>query len=293
MDFRLRELRYFVAVAEELHFARAAARIGIHQSPLSKAITLMEHQLRIRLFIRTRRNTQLTQAGEQFLKDARRILAEVDRASRGIRAAAKGLRGRLTIAFAESVAHARLTRLLAQTRSEDPNADIHVLQMPFHDQLKALRDGTLDVGISLEPYQDAELTSFPLWKDTIVVALRPDSAIANRATIHPEELTGSVFVVAERSATHYELIAHVFDGSSFRPEKIECVTNTELLCTLVAAGYGIGLIGAVRSETIHRPDLVIRPLSVRDAHLTTHLIRRTADISKLIERFVGRAQKTC
>lgn len=291
MDFRLRELRYFVAVAEELHFARAAARIGIHQSPLSKAITLMEHQLRIRLFIRTRRNTQLTQAGEQFLNDARRILAEVDRASRGIRAAARGLKGRLTIALAESVAHPRVATLLAQTRSEDPDADIHVRQMPFQDQLRALREGVVDIGLSLEAYDDAELNSFPLWKDTVVVALRPDSALANRTTIHPEELTEPLIVVAERSATNYELVADVFDNSLFRRESIECVTSIELLLTLVAAGYGIGLIGTARAETVRRPDLITRPLSARSVHLTTHLIHRTADVSKLIERFVGRAQK--
>src|SRR5882672_7942008 len=93
-----RELRYFVAVAEELHFARAAARVGIEQSPLSKAITEMERHLGVRLFVRTRRSTQLTYVGETLLSDARRILAQVDQAQRNMKAAASGRRGRLRIA---------------------------------------------------------------------------------------------------------------------------------------------------------------------------------------------------
>jgi DNA-binding transcriptional LysR family regulator len=87
-----RELRYFVAVAEELHFARAAARVGIEQLPLSKAITEMERHLGVRLFVRTRRSTRLTFIGETLLPDARRILAAVDQARRNIRGAALGRR---------------------------------------------------------------------------------------------------------------------------------------------------------------------------------------------------------
>src|ERR1700721_769368 len=98
-----RELRYFVAVAEELHFARAAARVGIEQSPLSKAITHMERRLGVRLFIRTRRSTQLTAAGETLLLDARRILAEVDAAQRRLSAVAAGHRGRLRVGLGEDL----------------------------------------------------------------------------------------------------------------------------------------------------------------------------------------------
>jgi DNA-binding transcriptional LysR family regulator len=117
--FELRELTYFVAVAEELHFARAAERVGINQSPLSKAITVMERHLGVRLFVRTRRSTQLTYVGETLLPDARRILAEVDQASRNIKAAASGRRGRLRVAIGDGLADPRIAGLFAQSRDED------------------------------------------------------------------------------------------------------------------------------------------------------------------------------
>src|ERR1700678_3936276 len=120
----LRLLRYFIAVAEELHFGRAAARIGIEQSPLSKAITDMERHLGVRLFVRTRRRTQLTYVGETLLPDARRILAQVDQAHRNIKAAALGSIGRLRIAICDGLAHPRIAKLLAQSREEDPEIDI-------------------------------------------------------------------------------------------------------------------------------------------------------------------------
>ena len=102
--FELRELYYFVAVAEELHFARAAERVGINQSPLSKAITLMERQLGVRLFVRDRRSTRLTPIGEMLLADARKILAAASQARLSVLAAAEGRTGRLRIAIGDGLA---------------------------------------------------------------------------------------------------------------------------------------------------------------------------------------------
>lgn len=112
----IRELRYFVVLAEELHFARAAARVGIEQSPLSKAISELERHLGVRLFIRTRRSTTLTCAGELLLHDARRILAQVDQACLNIAAAASGRSGRLRIAVCDGLAYPRIARVLAENK---------------------------------------------------------------------------------------------------------------------------------------------------------------------------------
>jgi DNA-binding transcriptional LysR family regulator len=115
-----RELRYFVALAEELHFGRAAARVCIEQSPLSKAITEMERNLGVKLFVRTRRSTQLTYAGETLLQDARQILSAVDQARDNIRRVATGRRGRLRIAVCDGLAQGRIAKLVAESVNAPP-----------------------------------------------------------------------------------------------------------------------------------------------------------------------------
>src|SRR5258707_9705117 len=134
-----RELRYFVALAEELHFARAAARVGIEQSPLSKAITSMERRMGVQLFIRDRRRTMLTNAGETLLQDARPILAAIDQARRNIRTAAAGRRGRLYVAVCDGLAPWRIAQLVAECRRRDPEVDIQLVHNVLSIQVRDLR----------------------------------------------------------------------------------------------------------------------------------------------------------
>src|SRR5258708_23090856 len=148
-QFELRELIYFVAVAEELHFARAAERVGINQSPLSKAITVMERNLGVRLFVRTRRSTRLTAIGELLLSHARRILAEVDQARRSLIATASGRKGLLRVALCDGLAHPRIARLLAVSRREDPEVDLRITHSSFRAQLRELPSGSLPSALSL------------------------------------------------------------------------------------------------------------------------------------------------
>ena len=182
-QWKLRLLRYFIAVAEELHFGRAAARVGIEQSPLSKAITDMERRLGVRLFIRTRRSTQLTYVGETLLPDARRILVEVDQAHRNIKAAALGRRGRLRVAIGDGLADPRIAALFARSRDEDSEIDIQIMHSPWSAQLHGLRSGVLDVGFTLCPSDDRDLRSVPLWKDPAALIMCLDHPLATQPSI--------------------------------------------------------------------------------------------------------------
>jgi DNA-binding transcriptional LysR family regulator len=158
-----RQLRYFVALAEELHFARAAARVGIEQPPLSKAISELERELNVRLFIRTRRSTQLTYVGETLLKDAKAILNHLNEAHRNLRAAASGSVGRLRIAICDGTAHPRLVRVIAETRRVDPHVDIHLVHCSVSLQLRQLHSDQIDVALSLVKSSDPDLRAVPLW----------------------------------------------------------------------------------------------------------------------------------
>ena len=288
----LRHLRYFIAVAEELHFARAAARVGIEQSPLSKAISEMERHLGVRLFVRTRRSTQLTYVGETLLPDARRILAHVDQAHRNLKAAASGHRGRLRIAICDGLAHPRIAKLLAQSRAEDPEVDVQIMHSALPVQLSQLCSGVLDIAFSLSPRNDQQLKSVPLWKDPAALVMRPDHSLTAQAIVRQIDAdTGPLILLGERLLLTMEPIDEWLLSSEQQPESIEYVVSIELLLTLVAAGYGVGLISVAQAETIRRPDLVIRPLSVRGATITTFLIRRREDPSSVVARFTERAQK--
>jgi DNA-binding transcriptional LysR family regulator len=288
----LRLLRYFIAVAEELHFGRAAARIGIEQSPLSKAITDMERRLGVRLFVRTRRSTQLTYVGETLLPDARRILAEVDQAQRNIKAAASGRRGQLRIAIGDGLADPRIAGLFARSRDEDSEIDIQIMHSPWSAQLRALRSGLLDVGFTLRPSDDRDLRSVPLWKDSAAFIMRPDHPLATQPDIRQiDSDSGAVILLGERLSAGTEPIDAWLLSSAQTAQSVEYVASMELLLTMVAAGFGAGLISATQAETNRRSDLVIRPLQIPGAIVTTYLIHRHDDPSSVVARFTARAQK--
>jgi DNA-binding transcriptional LysR family regulator len=288
----LRELRYFIAVAEELHFARAAARVGIEQSPLSKAITEMERHLGVRLFIRTRRSTQLTYVGKTLLPDARRILAEVDQALRNMKAAALGRRGRLRIAIGDGLTDPRIAELFARSRAEDPEIDIQIMHSPLMAQLRDLHSGALDIGFALSPSNDRELRSVPLWKDPAALVLRPDHPLSAEPAIRQIDAdTGALILLGERVSAGTEPIDAWLLSSAQTATSIEYVASIELLLTKVAAGYGAGLISATQAETHRRSDLVMRPLHIPGALITTYLLHRHDDPSRVVARFTERAQQ--
>ena len=147
MDFRL--MRYFVAVAEELHLARAAERLGIEQSPVSRAMRDLEEALGVQLFDRRERKMRLTWAGQVFLDECRRVLMTVEQAVKAARSAAQGYRGYLRIGICDSLAQPRIAALLARSREDEPELEIRVFEMPFVQQVKELRNDLLDIGFAL------------------------------------------------------------------------------------------------------------------------------------------------
>ena len=145
----LRHLRYFLAVAEELHFARAAERLHIDQSPLSRAVKELEEELGARLFVRTTRSTQLTRAGRLFLEHVPRVFASIEQARDSVRSAANGFHGQLRIALSDGITPSRLPALLAQCREEDPEVKVRLCEVPLAQQIRGLQDDLYDAGFSM------------------------------------------------------------------------------------------------------------------------------------------------
>jgi DNA-binding transcriptional LysR family regulator len=310
--FELRELYYFVAVAEELHFARAAERVGIHQSPLSKAITLMERHLGVRLFVRDRRCTQLTPIGEALLNDARRILADAEHAHQGIIAAAAGRTGRVRIALADGLAHPRVAALLRRTYGQESGIDVHVIHGSLSEQLRLLRSNLLDVGLAatapdfralaMSNQTDSvvptisfgdDIHATPLWRDSLSVILdrAHAAAAAAKAEIDWDVLAKEKLITIGEKPPAFDAGGTLIEVNGSPRNRITYVASVELLLTLVAAGKGAGLVGSALAETVHRDDLAVRPLSTRRPKITTLLLRRSDDDSPLVGRFFDRAQK--
>ena len=147
----LRQLRYFVAVAEELHFRRAAARLHISQPPLSQQIKRLEEELGLRLLVRTRRSVQLTPAGAAFLRDARALLAELDRAVATARRLDAGQTGRLRVSFVGSALLSIVPGAVQRFRASHAGVEIELRERPTVEQLRALAAGVLDVGLVRPP----------------------------------------------------------------------------------------------------------------------------------------------
>ncbi len=167
----LRHLRYFLAVAEELRFARAAEKLHIEQSPLSRAIKELEEELGVLLFARTTRSTRLTHAGTLFLEHVRRVLAALEQARDSVKAAANGFHGQLRVALSDGITPSRLSALLALCRQEEPEVEIRFFEVPLSQQIKGLHNDLYDVGFAQSNEVGDGIVAMPAWSDALMVAV--------------------------------------------------------------------------------------------------------------------------
>ena len=170
MGVELRHLRYFVAVAEERHFGRAADRLHIVQPALSKQVIALERELGLELLDRTR-GVKLTQAGEVFYAEAKAILERVERATAATKATAKGEAGSLAIGYVGTAPWSVLPAILREHRRLHPDLRFHLDELGTSDQLERIRDGSLDVGFARRLALDDVLVFEPVWRESYVVAL--------------------------------------------------------------------------------------------------------------------------
>lgn len=167
----LRHLRCFIAVAEELHFARSAERLHIEQSPLSRATKELEEDLGVQLFARTTRSTRLTRAGQIFLECVPRVFTALEQTRAGAKSVAAGFQGRLRIALSDGITPPRLTALLAQCRQGELEVEIRPSEMLLSKQIRGLHDDLYGVGFAQSAEVGDGLLAEPVWSDPLVVAV--------------------------------------------------------------------------------------------------------------------------
>jgi DNA-binding transcriptional LysR family regulator len=263
----LRHLRYFLAVAEELHFRRAAARLHISQPPLSQQIRALERELGVTLLERNRRRVALTAAGESFRDDARTILAAVERASERARNVARGSLGTLSIGFVGSAMFSTtLPDILRAFRAGHPDVELVLRELPTTVQLQALVGGELDVGVIRGPVAESEidpqLELMTIQRERLVAALPADHPLAARRRLRAEDLRGETFVIlARREAPGlYAGLALAMGKAGGVPDDVLEVVEMQTIISLVAGGFGVSLVPASVGE-VDRSGVAFRPIA--------------------------------
>lgn len=286
----LRHLRCFLAVAEELHFARAADRLHIEQSPLSRAIKELEEELGVQLFVRTTRSTRLTRAGALFLENVPRVFTVLQQACDSVKAVAAGYHGQLRIALSDSISQGRLTALLALCREQEPDVDIRLYEVPFAQQVKGLSGDLYDAGFAQCADVDDGLITVPAWSDPIVVAVPARHPLLAHKRIPLEEVLRYPLVLCDPDACEgcSRQLARALRAVDREPIVAEQVSSHELMITLVAAGFGLGFATEAHVSACNHPDIVTRPLAGRPPMLTTYLLRRDTEPPEQLRRFIER-----
>jgi len=288
----LRHLRCFLAVAEELHFGRAAERLHIEQSPLSRSIKELEEELGEQLFVRTSRSTRLTRAGRLFLEHVPRIFTALQQARDSVNAAANGFHGQLRIALSDGVTPSRLPSLLALCREEEPEVEIRLSEVLLSQQIKGLNDDLYDVGFAQSDEVGDGIVAEPIWSDPLWVAVPARHPILKHKRIPLDEVLRYPLVLCHPQVFegHAQQLERVLRRADIEPLIAERVASFDLMMALVSAGFALGLAGAPHITSSREPGVVARPLAGRSPVLTTYLLRRETETSETISRFIDRVR---
>lgn len=261
----LRHFRYFVAVAEELHFGRAAESLHIAQPALSIQIKKMEQQLGTALFERTSRSVALTEAGQLFRDQVEKALYYAEQAERVVKEAQQGNVGKLMIAYTGSVTYSGLLATYLQSfRHQKPNIELQLQEMDPFSQLESLQSGDLDLGF---------LTTFslnvPSYINTIklkawppCVALPEQHPLSQQQSVDIEELRHQPFITYSGSP-HNDGAEAIRLLASFEPQILSKQSNIMSVLALVSSGLGVSIMPAALKHTLHQPGLVFKPLTPR------------------------------
>ncbi|GGY11268.1 LysR substrate-binding domain-containing protein [Streptomyces minutiscleroticus] len=262
--FTLTQLASFVAVAEELHFTRAAERLNMTQPPLSRQIQLLENELQVQLLDRTNRSVRLTPAGRAFLAEARRILREAEHATLAVRRVSTGEAGAIAVGFTAASAYSALGGLLATARTALPGVEILLHELVTRDQLEAVSEGSLDVGLIRPSAIGADLATRTAVREGLVAALPAGHPMAAAdGPVQVKEFDGQNFLMYSPIEARYfhELLISIFRAAHVRPVFTQYLSQVHSILALVNTGWGIALVPEAATQ-MRYSGVVFRPLSL-------------------------------
>lgn len=285
----LRHLRYFIAVAEELNFRRAAERVHIDQTPLSRTIRDLEERWSVQLFVRAPRQLHLTPAGKKLLEEARKLLVRLDRTKRAVRQTHHLYRAPLRVGVADGIAQPKLSESLNRWRSAAPEVPLELVEMRSRELVVALKNEEVDVGFSFGVLDDASIAQMPAWRYRLMAVLASGHELATRPVIGLQELLAFPLLACneERLPGLFAQVRDIARKYVQQPTSAGEAFTLSGYVTRIAVGAGVGLGDAGHVQALQRDDVVVLPLE-EEEYITTfvlHKPKRFAD-AESVQRFL-------
>lgn len=284
--------RVVVALADELHFGRAATRLSLAQPALSKRLRRIEVELGAVLFERTRRRVELTAPGAALVPLSRRVISLATRAEEAARAAAAGELGRVTLGIVSSAVYDVLPRMMARARAEMPGVRVTIRETSSAPQVDALASGEIDVGITHELAEQQEIESRLLVSIPLLLAVPLEHRLATAPIVSLADASAEPFIIFPRAIapTLHDRVVALCEAAGFSPLIEQEAATMQSITSLVAAGLGVAIV----TETIAERTAGVRflPLNSASAYAELRLIWRTDEASAAVVRFVDAALAT-
>ncbi len=290
----LRHLRYFVTLAEELHFGRAAERLHIAQPPLSQQIRQLEIELGFDLFHRTKRKVQLTEAGLVFLEEAQQILKQLEQAIQIGRQTSRGEIGQLAIGFVSSAGYNVLPKFHRTFRTSLPGVVLELRELTTFQQVQSLREGRIDVGFIRPPIEESGFNTETIFREPLVVALPETHPLANKLNLSLASLCSEPFILFSRinAPGLYDTLISLCQQAGFSPMVVQEAIQMQTIVSLVAAEIGVAIVPA-SLQHLQRTGVVYKILQEPTPEVPLNLIWRQNDISPTVQRFIEVVRNLC
>jgi DNA-binding transcriptional LysR family regulator len=284
----LRHLRYFIAVAEELHFGRAAEKLHMAQPPLSQQIRQLENELGFQLFYRTKRSVALTEAGQVFLGECQRIFRQLDQSIQTGRQVSRGEVGQLVIGFVSSATYNVLPEILRSFRLAVPDVRLELHELTTDQQVQWLLEGRMDVGFVRPPVDESRFDVLPVIEEPLVVALPESHPLANQESVSLSSLLHQPFVLFPRPLAPglYDQIISLCHQGGFSPNVVQEAIQMQTIVSLVAAEIGIAIV-PVSLQNLQRTGVVYKPLQEPTPQAAIALVWRQEETSPTVNRFLA------
>ena len=283
----LRHLRYFVALADELHFGRAAETAYVAQSTLSQQIQAFEEEMGVTFFERSPGGVELTEAGRTFRPYAERVLQEARRAESIARAARDGLAGLLSITYEATAMRSGLPPIIKAFRENRPHGELDLAEQTTREQVNALRAEEADAGFLFLPINERGLHVQPLFTAPMVVVLPTGHRLSDRDAVPLHELEGEPHVIWARGGAPriHDAYVRACHDAGFTPRIIQDIERGESFLGLVEAGLGVSIAHASNLQ-IQRPGVRYAKIVEPTVPLTLGLVHRREEDSPLLDRFL-------